>query len=65
MPGTTGAGVASFGLDGFSNFGLADIKYVRGGSWNQYSDAGVWCADLTYSRGDSRDQIGFRPVLAF
>jgi hypothetical protein len=35
---------------------------MRGGNWNNDSNAGVWNLNLNNARSNSNDNVGFRPI---
>jgi len=37
---------------------------IRGGNWNNESNAGLGALNLNYERSNSNSNLGFRPALA-
>jgi sulfatase modifying factor 1 len=65
VPAATEASMQAFGADHFwSNDGSLAAS-IRGGHYNNGSNAGVWSLDLRYARSVSGSLVGFRPVLRY
>ncbi|MEB3187320.1 MAG: SUMF1/EgtB/PvdO family nonheme iron enzyme [bacterium] len=65
VPASTGGSTAAFGGDYFWLNNGSLTSSMRGGGWSRYSVAGVWNLRLSFARSDSRNRVGFRPVLRF
>jgi RNA-directed DNA polymerase len=39
---------------------LTMLAVIRGGNWNNGSDAGLWAVNLNNTRSNSNDNVGLR-----
>jgi len=56
-------GTNLFGNDGFWDYRPAAMCPISSGSWTSSSNAGVWASVLSYVRGNSDPNVGFRAAL--
>lgn len=58
---TTGTNL--FGLDGLWDYRPNQLCPLAGGDWGYGSSAGVWALHLSYARGNTNGNVGFRSAL--